>query len=378
LESDLFAYLRAIIRWSWVTLILVAATVGVIIYTSADVPVVYTSTVKLQVTPPEPDDVTLYTPSRPGTSREEITAQQNNFSGVARGLAVAAITVKQLGLSMSAQELADRVVTEIPAFSDFVYVHVSADNPNDAQAIARVHTQNSLTYFGQARAQATTARKQFVTEQLLTATADLNAARAAIFRFQTKNGTVDLNRDIQGYQDTLRSLSVDRDRDTVEIERATSAATFYLAQAQKATVDGDNVGAAGYRVSAAANQATAEGMRSAVIRLNELIAQRQSEMFSLQSLTTENDRLQGELQRAQSTYNFLQGKRSEAEVKETDALNVSFMQVVEQANMPARPEKVQTKNLLIPGVAASVIGGVILSFVLEYLFMRGRRRRQQT
>jgi capsular polysaccharide biosynthesis protein len=323
-------------------------------------------------------DVTLYTASRPGTTRDEITAQQNNFSGVARGLAVAAITIKQLGLNMSAQELADRVVTEIPPFSDFVYVHVSADNPSDAQSIARVHTDNALTYFGEARARATTVRRQFVIEQLQTATGELNAARDALLRFETKNGTADLNRDVQGYQDTLRALRLDRDRNTVEIERATSAAAFYTAQAQKSAADGDNVAAASYRASATVNQATAEGMRSAVIRQNELIAQRENELFSLVSLNAENDRLQGDLQRAQNTYNFLQGKLNEAEIKETDALSASFMQIIEQANLPARPQRVQTRNMLIPGIAAALIFGVILSFVLEYLFMRGRRRRQQT
>lgn len=377
MDSDLFAYLRVIIRWSWMTLILVAATVAVIMYSNADVPVVYTSTVKLQVSAPEPDEVALYTAIRSGTDREEITAEQNNFSEVARGLASAAMTVQQLGLAMSAPELAERVVTEIPPFSELVYVHVSADNPNDAQTIARVHTQNALKYFGEARSRAATVRREFITGQVKTATDELAAARDALLRFETKNGTPDLGRDLQGYQDTLRSLRLDRDRNTVEVERATAAASFYTTQAQKAVADGDTVAAASYRASATVTQATVEGMRASIVRLNELIAQRENEMMSLTALGTEYDRLQGNVARTQNNFNFLQGKLTEAETKESDSRSAGFMQVIEDANRPVRSQRVQTRNMLIPGVAAALIAGVILSFVLEYLFGRARRRRQQ-
>jgi uncharacterized protein involved in exopolysaccharide biosynthesis len=375
LGSDLFSYLRAVLRWSWVTVILVAATVMVIQRSAADVPLVYESIVKFEVSAPEPDDVTLFSQTRTGTAREEITAVQADFSAIARGAVTARMTIDTLGLNMSVLDFQDKVMSEIPPYSTFVYIHVTDANPNDAQTIARIHAENTVKYFGESRAQTTVVRRQFITQQLDLAGKDLNAARDALLRFQTKNGTADLARDLQGYQDTLRSLRLERDHNVIEIERASSAAGFYTAQAQKAATDGDAAAATSYRNSATANQATIEGLRASVARQNELIAQRENELLSLVSLSAEYDRIRGDLTRAESNYNFLLGKLNEAEMKESDARSAGFIQMIEPAQLPARPQRVQTRSMLIPGVAASLMAGIILSFVLELIFGGSRRRR---
>jgi len=378
LETDLFYYLRAILRWSWVTVILVAACAAAIVYTNANVPLEYESTVKLEVAAPEPDEVTLFSTVRTGATRDEISAVQADFAGIVRGAITAKMTIDTLGLNMSVQDFQDKVYAEIPPLSDYVYVHARADNPQDAATIARVHTENSLKYFGESRAKTTTVRRDFIVQQLQIAAADLTAARDALLRFQTKNGTADLARDIQQLQDTLRSLRLDRDRDAVEIERATAAANYFAAQAQKATADNDTAAASSYRSLAAANQATVEGMRSAVTRLNELIAQRENELLSLVSLSAEYDRIQTDLQRATNNYNFLQSKLNEAQIKENDARTAGFIQIIEPAQVPTRPQQVSTRSMLIPGVAASLVAGVILSFILEYIFFTARRKRGRT
>lgn len=374
MDTDLLAYVRIILRWSWVTIILVASVVAAILYAHANVTPMYTATVKLEVSAPEPGEVALFSTVRAGATREEISAVQANFSVIVRSAMAAWMTIDALGLPMSMQELQDKIYTEIPPFSDFVYVHVQADNPEDAATIARVHTDNALKYFGEARAKTTTVRRQFIIEQLQTAGKDLTDARESLLRFQIKNGLADLSREIQAYQDTLRSLRLDRDRNLVEIERATAAADYYTAQAEKAAAQNDNTAAAGYRASAAASQSIVEGMKSAVTRLNEVIAQRENDLLALVSLSTDYDRLRSEVQRAENNYNFLLGKLNEATIKENDARSAGFIQIVEPAQVPTRAERPQTRNMLIPGVAASVIGGIVLSFVLEYIFGRARRR----
>jgi uncharacterized protein involved in exopolysaccharide biosynthesis len=375
LDVDLFSYVRVVLRWSWVTIIAVAATVAVILYTNADVPLVYQATAKFIVSAPEPGEVALYTTVRAGTPKDDIAAVQADFSGIMRGALAARMTIDALGLKMTPQELLDKIINEIPVFSDFVYVHVSDANPKDAATIANVHAANTLKIYGETRAKSTTVRIQFITEQLQSATKNLNDARTALLRFQTKNGTADLTRDIQGYQDTMRTLKTERDRNMVEIERASGAASYYTTMAQKATAENDNAAAASYRGSAAANQASIEGLRAAVTRQNELIAQKENELLSLVGLTTEYNRIVGEVQRAESNYNFLQGKLSEAQTKEADARSAGFIQLFEPATPPTRAQKVQTRNMLIPGVAASLAGGIILSFLLEIVFGRSRRRR---
>ncbi len=375
MDVDLFSYVRVIVRWSWVTLIAVAATVAVILYANADVPLVYEATVKFIIAAPEPDEVTLYSTVRPGVAKDDIAAVQADFSAIMRGAVAAQMTIDTLGLNMTVQELLDQVINEIPPFSDFVYVHVRSPNPKDAATIANVHAASTLKAFGEARAKTTTVRLQFIAEQLQAATKSLNDARTALLRFQTKNGTADLTRDIQGYQDTLRTLKTERDRNLVEIERASAAASYYVSLSQKAATENDTVAANSYRASAAANQASIEGLRAAVTRQNELIAQKENELLSLVSLTTEYNRIQSEVQRSDSNYNFLNGKLSEAQTKEADARSAGFVQMFEAAQTPTRAQKVQTRSMLIPGVAASLAGGIILSFLLEIIFGRSRRRR---
>ena len=375
MDLDLLSYLRVVIRWSWVTIIAVAATVAVIMYTNADVPLVYTATVKFVVSAPEPDEVALYTTVRAGTPKDDIYAVQADFAAIMRGALAAQMTIDTLGLNMTTQELIDKVTDETPALSDYVYVHVSDANPKDAAAIANVHAASTLKVFGETRAKTTAGRMQFITAQLQSATQTLNDARTTLLRFQTKNGSADLSRDIQGYGDTLRTLKAERDRNMVEIERASAAASYYTTLSQKATAESDNTAAASYRASSAANQASIEGLRAAVTRQNELIAQKENELLSLVSLTAEYTRIQSDLQRAESNYNFLKDKLGEAQTKEADARNAGFVQMFEPATPPTRAEKVKTKSMLVPGVAASLAGGIILSFVLEIVFGRARRRR---
>ena len=367
--------MRVVLRWSWVTAILVAATVGVILYTSADTPVVYTSTVKFEVSPPEPEQVTLYSSVRTGTEREEINTVQADFSAIARGGVTARMTINDLGLKLGVLEMQDKVMSEIPPFSSLVYIHVTDTNAQDAATIARVHAENTLEYYGEARAKTTAVRRDFITQQLQAAAAQVTSARDELMRFQAKNGTADLTRDLQGYQDALRTLRVERDRNMVEIERATAASDFYTAQAQQAAANNDSTAAGAYRASANTNQASIEGLKAAVARQNELIAQRENELISLVGLTAEYERIRTEVQRAEASYNFMQSKLNEAQIKEADARSAGFIQMIEPANVPTRGQKAQTRNMLLPGVAASLLAGVMLSFVLELLFGSSRRRK---
>ena len=119
------SYVRPVLRWSWVTILLIVGVVAVILYYNANLPVQYTSTVKLQASAPEADDVTLYSSVRTGTTREEISTVQSDFQSIVRSPTAAQTTVKQLGLQMPWLEFLSHVRTEVPLYSDFVLVHVT-------------------------------------------------------------------------------------------------------------------------------------------------------------------------------------------------------------------------------------------------------------
>ena len=109
MNSDFVRYIRVVLRWSWVTIILAAATSAVIVYRSADAPVVYTSTVKFEVSAPETEQVTLYSAVRTGTERDEISTVQADFSAIARGAVTARMTIDALGLKISVPEMQAKV-----------------------------------------------------------------------------------------------------------------------------------------------------------------------------------------------------------------------------------------------------------------------------
>jgi uncharacterized protein involved in exopolysaccharide biosynthesis len=369
------SYVRPVLRWSWVTILLIVGTVVVILYYNANLPVQYTSTVKLQASAPEPDDVTLYSSVRAGTTREEISAVQADFQSIVRSPTAAQTTVKQLNLQMPWLEFLSHVSTEIPLYSDFVLVHVNADNPQDAETIARVHTDNAIRLYADTRALTPMARSQFIAQQLADAGKEMANARQAMLQFQIKYGTSDLTRDVQSLQDLIRSLQQDRDRNQVEIERSGSMAAYFVSNAEKAAANNDAATATAYRNSANASLASVEGAKAAVARLNELIAQRQNELTTLIGLTPEYNRLRTDVQQTEGTYNFLQSKLDEAQTKANDARAITYVQLAEPATTPNTPEKVSAKSMLIPGVAAALVLGVIVSFVLEFVFVGSRRRK---
>jgi capsule polysaccharide export protein KpsE/RkpR len=376
LSSDVWAYVKPIIRWSWVTILLVIGAIAAVLYSQANVPQVYESVLKVAVSAPEPDEVNLFSSTRSTTAREEISAVQADFQNIASSTSAAKATIQQLQLPISVAEFQANVRAAIVPFSDFINISAKAANPSDAAAIATAHTDNSLKLLGEARARTITARRQFINLQLDGAAKDLASAREAMLRFQTKNGVADLAREIQAQQDSLRTLRTDRDRNMVEIERLSSAANQYNSSAQKADAAGDAAGAAAYRSSALGNQIGVDGLRAAVLRQNEMLAQREIDLTNLVALSPEYDRLRTELSRAEGSYNFLVGKLNEAQIKESDARNATFVQIIEPAQLPTRSQKASTSNMLLPAAAAALIAGIILSYMLDFIFGFSRRRKQ--
>ncbi len=100
---------------------------------------------------------------------------------------------------------------------------------------------------------------------------------------------------------------------------------------------------------------------------DRLIAQQEAELERLLKLTTEYDELVRNVNRIQSNYNFLSDKENEAKLKQSQANNVSFIQIIEPARMPDRPAPSRTPKMLAVGSIVSLVAGIILAFVLEFI-----------
>ncbi|RMF27505.1 MAG: hypothetical protein D6759_17590, partial [Chloroflexi bacterium] len=113
--------------------------------------------------------------------------------------------------------------------------------------------------------------------------------------------------------------------------------------------------------------AEAEGKLTEVATYERLIAQHERELQRLVSLNTEYVKLKADVSRAQSVYNLLLDKLTEATLKENEILNTSFVQIVEPASPPRRPISPLSPKIVVVGAIASTVLGIALAFLLEYV-----------
>jgi uncharacterized protein involved in exopolysaccharide biosynthesis len=91
------------------------------------------------------------------------------------------------------------------------------------------------------------------------------------------------------------------------------------------------------------------------------------ELQNLLQLSAEYATLRGAVQRSKALYDLLLDKQTEAELKENEARNAHFVHIVEPASKPRHPDSPFNVKILIVGAVASLIVGVLLALVLEYV-----------
>jgi len=253
---------------------------------------------------------------------------------------------------------------EVYADGEFLNVTFTADNPMLVESIATKHVENAFDYYAQVRAKPATVALQFIDQQMTGEIKALGTAQKALLDFKIKHEMDSLPREITAIQDQLRALRLERAKMVPEREKQTAISAKYVEDATRTTsVDA----AANYLRLAASQDAIVAGIRAQEVEYDKLIAQQETTLTDLLNLTAELDVLMRDTSRVQSNYEFLAGKENEARLKQSQAKNVSFIQIVEPARMPDRPAPSRTPRLLMIGAVVSVIAGVILAFVLELI-----------
>jgi len=373
MTSDILTYLRIIRKRFWLIALILVVTIGVILFNSSREKPVYRAYVKLQVIAPEPQEVSLFTPSRPVASREEIVTVQQQFDAALRSPYVAWQSIADLNLGISAAELLDGLTV----FADGEFLHVTfvADNPMLVEAMATTQVENAFEYYAEARAKPSTVALQFIEQQLEIEEEDLAEAEAALLKFKIDHNVDSLPREITAIQDELRALRLERAKLVVECERAQAISDKYI---EEAAETGSTEAAVNYQRLATAQDAAVAGILAQELAYDELIEQTEDDLVDLLKLTTDYDSMTRVVSRVKSNYNFLAAKGSEAQLKKTQATNVSFVQIIEPARMPDRPAPSRTPKLLAVGAIVSILGGVILAFILEFLsIMRASARTER-
>lgn len=362
MAAEVLTYLRIIKKRWWLIVLLFVITTAVILLSSLREKPVYQAYVRLQVIAPESQEVSLFSTARASSIAEEIVAVQVQFDAALHSYYVAWQTINDLNLGVSAAKLLEGL--SVSAEEEFLHVTFTADNPLDVEAIATRHVENAFKYYAQIRAKSASVALSFIQQQLSDEEKTLALAQSELLTFKINHNLDSLSREILAIQDQLRDLRLVRARLTADREREQAIASKYREQAAKAEPKKPTLD---YETLALEKDAAVAGILAQEAQYDHMIDEQRARLEELLKLSTEYDTLVRNVTRSQSNYGFLADKENEARLKEKQATNVSFIQIVEPARMPDRPAASRTPKMLAIGVVLSLIAGVILTFVFEFV-----------
>jgi uncharacterized protein involved in exopolysaccharide biosynthesis len=315
-------------RWKPIAGLFLGTMITLVIL-SIFAPRVYLASAQLQVIAPPPGAVTLYSGFRSGGFRDEIAYTQNTFNEILTSRVVAGRTVEAVDTPLSVEELQER--TEVVVESDFIQLTVTGDTPDEAAQLANGLAAEALAYYGELLARSSGTSRDFISAQLELARQDLDRAQMALMQFKIENKIGSLDDDISQQTSFIRSLRRSRD-DAVASNDITKANAYDV-----------------------------------------LIAQREQGLQTLLNLSAQYQALQMAVAQASSTYDYLLDKEAEAKITENQTRNVSFIQVVEPASPPHRSTSTFSKAILALGGVLSLVLGVTVAFIWEYIETSGVR-----
>lgn len=317
------SYFASFVRWWWLILLIILATEAAVIYTLNTLPPSFKTSVKLQVIAPGPREVSLFGDVRAQAFRDEVFLVQNNFIEIIKSDAIAQRATEQLGLSIPAEDIPRNLTVSPVPNTDFVYVYLEWPDPEQGPLILSAQVRLAQEYFAKARARPASNARQFISQQLVGAKDDLERADAAFAKFKAEHRIVDIDQEIKSLQEVLTSLRLERER------------------------------------------ARSRGEQAAAATLDQALNERFKQMSDLITTSFEYRKLEAAVGRADDTYRFLQGKESEAILKENESLSVDFIQVLEDARTPALPVPPRTREIAILGAVAALLIGSLLALVFD-------------
>lgn len=322
---DILLYFNVVKKRWWLIAILCAVTAATILFSFYNSPPVYQATVQFLVSAPPSGGVALYPSYRDPTLNEERAVTQSNFVEVLKSSTVAFRTLQELGSSVSLNQLLQNVTVEESRDSQLIQLTVQTGSPADSAALANEVVRTAVRYYGELRALSATNSREFIEQQLKIAQLDMQKAQKALIQFQIENKMGPLEPEIDSQQALIGSLRLRRD------------------------------------------EAEAEGREEAMTVYERLIQDREAELQELVFRRIEYSNLAAEAGRAQTVYDLLVNKETESILKENEILSTDFVQIVEPAVVPKQAIQPFNATILILGLVVSLIAGVLLTLLLEYL-----------
>jgi len=328
--QDILHYLRVIRKWWWVAFLLCTATVGTMMAISFMTVPTYKATTTIQVSAPPPQEVPLFSSFGRPSLRDAIAQTQASFTEFLQEGDAAWRALEVLpDMPVTARQVRETIEIETPPDSQLMRISMTAPSPEAAALLANTIVEIGLEEYGILLAQPTASTRIFIEQELEVAREDLRRAEEELTQFRINYTVGDLRDAIQNQSSLIRALQVEAD---------------------KVRADGD-VG----KVQA----------------FERIILEREAELQNLVGISAEYDELVDRVSRARTTHTFLLDTLAEAQIKESQILGLSSVQVITEARPPRNPVSVVGPRLIAMGAAASLIAGFLLAFFLEYLQLSG-------
>ena len=393
---SIWAILRR--RW-WMIAALVVGAVAVTLLVTLNAPPAYRSSLRLQVLALDDQEVALFTRRTTGAVGDQIALTQFNFNETLQNPLIAWRTIRDLDLDLSATQLLNNLGTS--ASGDFVTVTYDADTPQAAMDVLNRHVENALEYYNSLRSRPASVAGQFVAAELTAQGQALRRAQDALLQFQLEHNVSDLSREINAVQDNLRAVRAARDNAQIQASLADTLAEQFSAQAGQSEAElaearqalddlraGDETPtpeqqirideqaalvaelariAREQQAAARIQQATAAGQRAVAAHNETLLNQRAGDLAQLIGLSSDYNILQAELDSALADYDFLRSKAAEARLKESQAINIGSLQIVDPAFLPGEPGGSSALRLALLVAVVSLLFGLVLAMLLEFI-----------
>ena len=368
---ELNQILKVMRRWTVVIVVAMVVVAGVAAWRAIAAGAVYESTVQLQLTAPQPEDVTLYSTNRSSTNvRDDMAVALNNFTELVQNREVFNRVIKQLGLT---GEDANYKI-EVRPVRDSDYFDVVAQSKNAALVgqIANAHVAAAIAYYGEVRSKPAASSKAFLANQVTLADKRVQLAESSLADFQAQNHVSTVTTEVEIDTRILQDLITERNQRSLNgpTSLAINGANSVLTQLR---VDRENANAAGEAEKVARYDAailsytqalsTALTATDALAPVDALITQYRNDLARLSALLPRAATLQNDIDQARNDYQQIQAKYNEAVVKEQSTQVASFIQVIEPALAPDTP--VPSRIPLV--VALALVGGLIVGIVLAFL-----------
>jgi len=342
MQMEFLSILRVI--WHWrslvISILLVAATALLIRMRVTDPE--YETQVKLQLTTPQIEEVSLFEGYRYLDVRDTVSVARNNLTQVLESEEIYLQTLSNLGLEEEKDVY--KVEVEQVRDSDFLIVTVTSGDRDQTAEIANVHVLTAIDFFGELRSKPAQAERKLIDEQLSIAEAEYRSTEETFTNFKTNNNVLALENQIQTTQRLIEQLKLAQDR------------ALFDPQPEEVILD-----------------PVVEGEEP--VPIEELIAIREAELEELVAIQPEYLLLEDETIQAREKYQSIQDKSEEADLKVISIQAASFIQIAQPATPPETPEGSFLKALVLP-LIGTLGFAVMLAFLFEYLLGISERRSQ--